>query len=319
MQYEVGNTSSRSYFIAVCVALLAIVLILLVSPAQAQETGAGDAAHFLRNGVGARALSMGGAFVAVASDATASVWNPAGLTMQYGLHLGASYENQFGGLVTSQFLGGTYVDDTWGIGASWFNSDLYSAYFLSAAIDVGVLSLGASGKLYSFSYGSQSANGLGADVGALFDIPFQNVDLRLGLVSRDIGWSVIHWHGVGNSEEDRAAWVTNVGAAVTGKMDFGSLMGTADLEVAFRRPPNPDGTDYLANATEVILDLGVEAAIGDFALRAGLADIGLGGAGDLQIHPTLGLGATVMGIEIDAAWISNLLGATYLLSVEFVF
>ena len=33
----------------------------------------------LRMGVDARALSMGGAYVAMASDATAGYWNPAGL------------------------------------------------------------------------------------------------------------------------------------------------------------------------------------------------------------------------------------------------
>lgn len=35
---------------------------------------------YLRYGVGSRALSMGGAFVGLADDATASYWNPAGLT-----------------------------------------------------------------------------------------------------------------------------------------------------------------------------------------------------------------------------------------------
>ena len=44
---------------------------------HAADEGA-HAAEFLSHGVGARALGMGGAFVAVADDATATYWNPAG-------------------------------------------------------------------------------------------------------------------------------------------------------------------------------------------------------------------------------------------------
>ena len=44
-------------------------------PAYAQKY----AAEFITTGVGARALGMGGAYVAVANVATASFWNPAGL------------------------------------------------------------------------------------------------------------------------------------------------------------------------------------------------------------------------------------------------
>ncbi|MCK9224825.1 MAG: UPF0164 family protein [Candidatus Muirbacterium halophilum] len=45
----------------------------------ASDGGAGQAGAYLKMGVGARALGMGGAFVAVSDDATASYWNPAGL------------------------------------------------------------------------------------------------------------------------------------------------------------------------------------------------------------------------------------------------
>ncbi len=49
--------------------------LLVVSSASA-ENYAGD---FLTNGVGARALGLGGAYVSIADDATATYWNPAGI------------------------------------------------------------------------------------------------------------------------------------------------------------------------------------------------------------------------------------------------
>src|SRR5258705_11587748 len=54
----------------VCVFFVSFVFFLsLVSPASAQQA----------DQVGVRALGMGGAFTAVADDATASWWNPAGM------------------------------------------------------------------------------------------------------------------------------------------------------------------------------------------------------------------------------------------------
>lgn len=57
---------------------LALVLgALAIAPAS--QAADKYAAEFLRVGAGARALGMGGAFLAVADDATAGYWNPAGL------------------------------------------------------------------------------------------------------------------------------------------------------------------------------------------------------------------------------------------------
>lgn len=55
-----------------------LVFSLVSAPAHAAESG-GQPGAFLQYGVGARALAMGGAFYAVADDATAAYWNPAGL------------------------------------------------------------------------------------------------------------------------------------------------------------------------------------------------------------------------------------------------
>lgn len=52
-------------------------LLLLLSPTASH--GAKFAGEFLASGGGARAMGMGGAFIAIANDATTAYWNPAGL------------------------------------------------------------------------------------------------------------------------------------------------------------------------------------------------------------------------------------------------
>ncbi len=54
---------------------------IIAAGCLAAAAGAADkyAADWLSYGAGARALGMGGAYVAVADDATAAYWNPAGL------------------------------------------------------------------------------------------------------------------------------------------------------------------------------------------------------------------------------------------------
>ncbi len=56
--------------------LMIFLCCLLVVSSASAENYAGD---FLTNGVGARALGLGGAYVSIADDATATYWNPAGI------------------------------------------------------------------------------------------------------------------------------------------------------------------------------------------------------------------------------------------------
>ncbi|MEW6095630.1 MAG: PorV/PorQ family protein [bacterium] len=62
--------------------LITFIIIFICLPVSGySETGdAGQAARYLRIGVGARALGIGGAFVSICDDASATYWNPAGLT-----------------------------------------------------------------------------------------------------------------------------------------------------------------------------------------------------------------------------------------------
>src|SRR5579872_2349212 len=66
-------------------ALLLVVLPALPATADFSSTANGTTtADFLNLGVGARAVAMGGAYVAAADDATALYWNPACLTVLRG-------------------------------------------------------------------------------------------------------------------------------------------------------------------------------------------------------------------------------------------
>ena len=58
--------------------LFVMCLFLSAAAARADDEGT-STANFLKIGTGARPVGMGGAFCAVADDATAAYWNPAGL------------------------------------------------------------------------------------------------------------------------------------------------------------------------------------------------------------------------------------------------
>jgi hypothetical protein len=82
---------------AMCV-FLALLLLASVMPRHAHaQTSLGDqrvgtsSGSFLRIGVGARAVAMGGAYVAVCDDITACAWNPAGLVHVTGSELAFNY------------------------------------------------------------------------------------------------------------------------------------------------------------------------------------------------------------------------------------
>ena len=64
---------------AACYAVLALIMIAAFAADSHATKLAGE---FLQTGLGAKALAMGGAYVSVADDASATYWNPAGLVLQ---------------------------------------------------------------------------------------------------------------------------------------------------------------------------------------------------------------------------------------------
>ena len=180
------------------------------------------AGEFLNNGVGSRALALGGAYVAVANDVTAGYWNPAGLTGANGLQVQFMHAKQFISSIqydyfaaSNQFDTGTTlglsvirlgVDDikdsrdallgeliSDGLDYSqikMFNVADY-AFFLSFARNYDEkLAYGANVKLIYRDFASESALGIGFDIGAQYHM-YQN--LSFGLTLRDITTTMMAW------------------------------------------------------------------------------------------------------------------------------
>lgn len=298
-----------------CVPLvIGILLFILGGVGFGAEVGAGDAAHFVRSGVGARAVGMGGAFVSVADDVNTAYWNSAGLIQSASVHVGGTYESRYGGLLEFQCVAGSLFSPTLGGGFMWAHLDMYSMYSVSAAIGLGKFALGFTGKLYNFSVLGQKASGVGIDVGSLYRTSLEGVEIALAVTSDDIGWSKIRWQGY--TSTDCAAWVTRLGVGIRIQTQFGSWRAAADWEIALRRPPRQGESDYFSTALKNGLNLGTEVWLGKIAFRAGLSDISITER-ELSVRSTLGLGIRVQGIALDVAWVpSHQLGSTYILSTE---
>lgn len=100
---------------AIRVLLAWSVVVMPVSPALA---GGKYAAEFLRIGVGARALGLGGAFVAIADDASAPYWNPAGLSRAARPEMLFMHAEQFGSIANHDFASFVQPLDASGAGSA---------------------------------------------------------------------------------------------------------------------------------------------------------------------------------------------------------
>jgi len=165
------------------------------------------AAQFLKLGVGARAISLGGSFVAEANDMSAVYWNPAGFARLSGRHLQLSNTRYLADVNYNFVAFGTSIDRVGSIGISLLMVDsgdmavrtemqpegtgeqfnaLSFALQLSYARNLSdQFSIGANIKLVQEQIWHSKASAVAFDIGTLFTTPFSS--LRLGASMSNLG------------------------------------------------------------------------------------------------------------------------------------
>jgi len=292
-----------------------------------------SAATFLEIGVGARAVGMGGSYVAVANDASALYWNPAGIAwvnsvqseMMHTEWLAgtkfdfvglavpvAFFRSSFGVSFTSLDYGESpvrTVDRPEGTGERYGAHDFAVGLTYAVAL-TDRFSFGITGKYISQRIWSEAGNTMAVDLGVFYNTMFEGLKLaaaisnfggEIGLSGRHL--TTIHDPDIRIANFDRVPVDYKVGSyplpllfrvGISYQKQFGQF-GDILLAMDVLHP---------SNTTESI-NLGMEYGFGNmFYCRAGYQNLferdsinglTLGGGIDYYL-------AGRMGIRVDYAW-----------------
>ncbi len=291
-------------------------LLLALAPGSAGAAVGETGFAFLKLGVGARPMGLGGAYVALADDPTAVHWNPAGLAAVQGTQVTAmhnewiqDFRQEFAAVAARVGPGAV------GIGFSGF----YTSEF-EERDDTGVLTghFGFNDLALTGAYGLEVTNGLDAGLAlryvremiAEFDATTIAADLGARYRLRDTGVSFgAAVHNIGaeakfDSEKFPLPLTWRLGAAIG--RDLAALKGRGTLSTEYRKARADDGHFHV----------GAEYAYrGHVALRAG-AKLGYDDE-DLSF----GLGVMKDWIRFDYALVplSSDLGSTHFFSLTGAF
>lgn len=190
--------STRIYTLSINLLAIFVLSTCLVVQGTAQVTKVGTtAAKFLSIPVGARAVGMGGAFVAVANDASALYWNPSGIAL---LNQAEAIFSHSEWIADINFNYGAITVPVTGFGTVGISftslslsemerttvqqPDGTGEFFSAGSFAIGVsyarnltdwFSIGGTVKYVNEHIWNSSAVGMGVDVGTLFSTPFHGV------------------------------------------------------------------------------------------------------------------------------------------------
>ena len=294
-----------------------------VAGGQAQTGIAKYAGEFISTGVGARALAMGGAFVALANDVTAGYWNPAGLSRINYPEFILMHDSEFGSLVNHDYgavaipvgtstslglsiirVGVDDIADTRNAGVdangnltydptqftrvdpgrvTYFNAADWALYFTYSHRQNETFSYGANVKLIRRYLAEYSAMGIGFDIGFLY-CPFEN--LSFGANLQDITTTLVAWN---TGRNDLISPTVKIGSAYFIDLLGGRIAPATDFDIRFENRKSASE----AHIGPVSFDFhgGLEYEFRNLiALRAGYSDV-------KQL--TLGAGVHLPKLNID--------------------
>jgi Type IX secretion system protein PorV len=201
--------------------LVAAILLFVVHESSGQDLSAGGstrtitkvgttAAQFLKIGVGARAIALGGSFVAEASDLSALYWNPAGLAQLTGSAFTVSHTKYLADIDYNYAAFGFNMGSMGTLAASLilldsgdmevrttrqpegtgelFRSQDYALQLSYARSLTDRFSIGTTLKYINQKIWHSSASAVAFDIGVLFKTPFRS--LRMGASISNFGGSM---------------------------------------------------------------------------------------------------------------------------------
>ena len=288
------------------------------------------AAEFLTTGVGARALGMGGAFVAVADDASATFWNPAGMTQLSGPEMMLMHATRFSGLLQTDMVNVVYPGKKYVVGVNYIRmgidnipyssrldlngrpiidkyvSDYEEAAFLSMGARLSDhIAIGANLKTLRQAVGENSSLGFGFDLGLLYR---WNDQWAFGANLQDITGTYIYWD---TGHRDTKAPGAQLGVSYRKSIPFlrSSVLLSVQHNIRFEGQAVAGHVNFgdIANGD---FHSGLEFTILErLAFRLGSY------ANDLSI----GAGLAVKMLKFDYAFMSHDLGNAHRISASFKF
>jgi len=278
-----------------------IVLAALLVGAVALVAFPYEGTILFQGGHGAKALGMGGAFCALADDATGALWNPAGLTF-VGPWIGGASSNLSlnpDEALGYQYVSGGFTFEGYAIGLGWANATagaLYSASLYLATVGIEIADFGSVGvnvKYYSETIEEDSATGFGFDIGLLFPV---TDEIAVGIMAKDVGGTSI--------------WEQTIEPMYTGAFAVRFLDGAMTLACDV----DLSGMDFSFAGAKAGLEF---VLVENLAVRAGVV---FPEEDFATYYFTVGAGLGVGDLFIDAAYVlqpdareSLVLSATFLL------
>ena len=273
----------KSKILVISLAVVLLALPFVTAQGAAEDSTSGSIFNF---GTDAKSLAMGGAFVAVADNYSATYWNPAGLTQFSGVQLGGMNLQPYGiGGLNFSFGGGAVTIQDFAFGASYgqlsanmsdqlgyadSDYDNYSETVIGGTFAYGIDFANFGANVKSFQFKGES--GFGFDLGTLMTFD----GISLGVAATNVGGV-----NIADNSSVKSSYRLGVAAELLGR-----AVASAEVDL--------QGNSRLIKAGFEVLP------IDQFAIRGGVQVPSSGGPSF-----TVGAGINLAGLTVDIAWLQN--------------